>query len=93
MILTHTSTLARVPTQEQIARSYGDSFWIKAAVRDAYNRDPVDALRDAEVLVVMLANRLADLPDVTAADSPEACAARLGLIDVKGPIPALRFKG
>lgn len=63
MTLAHTSTLARVPTQDQIARSYGDSFWLKAAVRDAYSRDPVDALRDAEVLVVMLANRVADQQD------------------------------
>ena len=74
MILTHTSTLARVPTQDQIARSYCDSFWLKAAVRDAYDRDPVDALRDAEVLVVMLANRLADLPEITELELPEVSA-------------------
>ncbi len=93
MKLTHTSTLARVPTLDELLNDPATPHRLKNWVMQAYDRDPVDTLKDAEVLVVMLANRLADLPEITEADSPEACAARLGLIDVKAPNPALRFKG
>lgn len=35
-----------------------ESFWLKATLRSALNRDPVDALNDAEALVILLKNRL-----------------------------------
>lgn len=44
-----------------IARTIGDigtSNWLRKALTDAIDRDPVDALRDAEVLVEILDARL-----------------------------------
>ena len=34
------------------------SFWLKQAINESLNRDPVDAINDAEVLVAVLHNRL-----------------------------------
>jgi hypothetical protein len=33
------------------------SFWLKDAIKTAYERDPVDALRDARWLLKMLGDR------------------------------------
>ncbi len=44
-----------VPT---LLRDPATSFWLKQAIKDNLERDPVDALGDAEVLVVVLQNHL-----------------------------------
>lgn len=43
-----------------VLASPGTSFWLKQAIRDNLNRDPVDAINDAEVLVAVLQNHLQD---------------------------------
>lgn len=40
------------------------SDWLKSALRIVSNRDPVDALNDAEYLAVLLRGRLAELTDM-----------------------------
>jgi len=47
-----------MPLCENILDDPAASFWLKNALRSALNRDPVDALNDAEVLVVALKERL-----------------------------------
>jgi len=47
-----------MPMCENILDDLAASFWLKNALRSALNRDPVDALNDAEVLVVALKERL-----------------------------------
>jgi len=38
------------------------TYWLRDALKSSLRRDPVDALRDAEMLVDLLRDRLADLP-------------------------------
>jgi len=40
------------------------SAWLKAALRDALRRDPVDALNDALVLAAVLETHLRDVLDL-----------------------------
>lgn len=47
-----------MPLCENILDDPAASFWLKNALRSALDRDPVDALNDAEVLVVALKERL-----------------------------------
>jgi len=47
-----------MPMCENILDDLAASFWLKNALRSALNRDPVDALNDAELLVVALKERL-----------------------------------
>jgi len=47
-----------MPMCENILDDPAASFWLKNALRSALNRDPVDALHDAELLVVALKERL-----------------------------------
>lgn len=47
-----------MPMCENILNDLAASFWLKNALRSALNRDPVDALNDAELLVVTLKERL-----------------------------------
>ncbi len=47
-----------MPLCENILDDLAASFWLKNALRSALNRDPVDALNDAELLVVALKERL-----------------------------------
>jgi hypothetical protein len=46
-----------LPTIEEILRDPSASFWLKAALRSALARDPVDAANDAEVLALLLDRR------------------------------------
>ena len=39
---------------DHILESYSASFWLKDALRSALERDPVDALKDAETLLRVL---------------------------------------
>lgn len=46
-----------LPTIEEVLLDPSASFWLKAALRSALARDPVDAANDAEVLVLLLDRR------------------------------------
>ncbi len=46
------------PDANNILNDPAASFWLKQAVRDALQRDPVDALIDAVALSVVLRRRL-----------------------------------
>ena len=46
-----------LPTIEELLRDPSASFWLKAALRSALARDPVDAANDAEVLALLLHRR------------------------------------
>jgi hypothetical protein len=46
-----------VPTIEEVLRDPSASSWLKAALRSALERDPVDAANDAEVLARLLDRR------------------------------------
>ena len=46
-----------LPTIEEVLRDPSASFWLKAALRSALGRDPVDAVNDAEVLAALLDRR------------------------------------
>ena len=46
-----------LPTIEEVLRDPSASFWLKAALRSALSRDPVDAANDAEVLALLLDRR------------------------------------
>jgi hypothetical protein len=47
------------PTVEAILTSKSASTWLKTALQNALDRDPVDAANDAEVLASVLASRCA----------------------------------
>ena len=49
---------AAEPTVEEVMRDRAASQWLKAALRTALERDPVDALNDAFVLAAVLEDRL-----------------------------------
>jgi hypothetical protein len=46
-----------LPTIEEVLRDPSASFWLKAALRSALARDPVDAANDAEVVALLLDQR------------------------------------
>jgi hypothetical protein len=46
-----------LPTIEQVLADPAGSDWLKAALRSALSRDPVDAANDAEVLAKLLDRR------------------------------------
>jgi hypothetical protein len=46
-----------LPTIEEVLRDPSASFWLKAALRSALARNPVDAANDAEVLALLLDRR------------------------------------
>lgn len=45
------------PTIDEILADPAASFWLKAALRSALLRDPVDAANDADVLARVLSDR------------------------------------
>ena len=57
----HTIHLISVPTPAAVYANRGSSYWLMQALRDSENRDPLDALHDAEVLTMILAKRVATL--------------------------------
>jgi hypothetical protein len=46
---------------KEILADPGTSSWLKDAIKTAYDQDPVDALRDANRLLKMLAQRYAQV--------------------------------
>lgn len=53
---------ASAPTLDNILNDPGRSDWLKNSLRLAVERDPVDAVRDAEYLVTLLTQRLKKFP-------------------------------
>ncbi len=49
------------PTPQEVIASPATSFWLLASLQTAVLRDPVDAVNDAELLLQLLQQRLADL--------------------------------
>jgi hypothetical protein len=49
------------PDVDAILNDAAASVWLKEALRAALQRDPMDAVRDAELLVAVLARRCATL--------------------------------
>ena len=55
-------------TAEDVIADETTSFWLKAALRTALERDPVDALNDAIVLATTLEVRLRFVLDLDSSD-------------------------
>jgi hypothetical protein len=53
----HDGESAERPTIDEILADPAASFWLKAALRSALFRDPVDAANDADVLARVLNDR------------------------------------
>jgi hypothetical protein len=49
------------PTINEVLNNPCTSYWLKDAIRTAFNRDILDALRDAELLAKLLDNRRAEI--------------------------------
>ena len=54
----HTIELHERPTATELHADIATSFWLREALEESRRRDPADALRDAELLVAVLAERL-----------------------------------
>lgn len=54
----HEIIMDRIPTLNEITDDHATSYWLFDAVRDSLDRDPIDALHDAEVLTMILAKRV-----------------------------------
>lgn len=54
-----------LPTIEEVLRDPSASVWLRAAIRSALARDPVDAANDAEVLARLLDRRCRSMPRET----------------------------
>lgn len=52
------------PTVAEVLDDAAASKWLKTALRDALQRDPVDALNDALVLAAALESRLREALDL-----------------------------
>jgi len=52
-------------TIDEILADLAASFWLKAALRSALSRDPVDAANDADVLARVLKDRCRHLLEET----------------------------
>ncbi len=54
----------REPSADEILADSSTSSWLKAALREALERDPVDALNDALALAGILEDRVRRLLDL-----------------------------
>ena len=52
------------PTIEEVMADQSASEWLKTALRDALERDPVDALNDTLALAGILEDRLRNILDL-----------------------------
>ena len=53
----HLPTTRSIMTLNEILNDPGISYWLKDAIKTAYERDPIDALHDARRLLKMLGER------------------------------------
>lgn len=58
---TDQSTPSQPPSAEEVLANPATSFWLQSALRSATQRDPVDAVHDAELLLAILRQRLDNL--------------------------------
>jgi hypothetical protein len=49
------------PAIEEVLLDPAASFWLKAALRSALSRDPVDAAHDSEILAQLLERRCREI--------------------------------
>lgn len=73
----HAANLAApmpAPTVSELHRDPAVRYWVKRAVETALDRDPVDALQDAELLVRVLRRRLDEINAETLAELEQAAA-------------------
>jgi len=59
-----------MPNVQAVLASPETSFWLRESLQAALQRDPVDALKDAEYLVKLLASRCAEIQHVQSASFP-----------------------
>jgi hypothetical protein len=50
-----------LPTVDAVLEDPASSFWLRASIRTAVERDPVDALNDALLLAALLEGRLREV--------------------------------
>jgi hypothetical protein len=55
--MTNAPTTGGLPSIEEFLADPAASFWLKAALRSALCRDPVDAVHDLEILAQLLGQR------------------------------------
>jgi len=58
------SDLEELPSVEAVIEDPASSYWLKASVQAAIQRDPVDALNDALLLAALLDRRLRDVMEL-----------------------------
>jgi len=56
------------PSVEAVIEDPASSYWLKASVQSAIQRDPVDALNDALLLTALLDHRLREVLELGATD-------------------------
>ena len=79
-----------MPSDEEIRRILagpGTSNWMKVALSTAINRDPVDALNDAELLVIVLRHRSEQIHAAALAEIETNRAIQRAKHDGLGPRP------
>ena len=54
--------------EERVAKDPSTSYWLKEQIASSSDRDPVDALRDAEILVNILRQRVDGMPIIIDAE-------------------------
>jgi hypothetical protein len=58
------NSVTALPSLEKILEDPAASSWLKSALKDAIDRDPIDALNDALVLAATLEDRLRGVFDL-----------------------------
>jgi len=53
--------MKKFPDVLEVLADPATSYWLRDALKSAFQRDPVDALADAELLTALLSQRLAVL--------------------------------
>ena len=54
-----------LPEIDEVLADPAASFWLKAALRSALSRDPVDAAHDSEILARLLDRRCREILDAS----------------------------
>jgi hypothetical protein len=67
---------SKVPTVKEVMENPACSYWLKASLDTAMNRDPLDAIADAEFLVAVLRKEYQPMLD----------AARNWALSKRGPV-------
>ena len=60
-----------IPSVDQIMSDFSSSTWLKNALQAALLRDPIDAANDAEILFLVLADKV-NLPPLRRARIPQS---------------------